>query len=218
MSFVRTTLRTTDVDAARAFYAAVLGDLDGLLFSLLPEAARLHGAPAHWLGALHVGDVDGAIARLLALDGERLGPPASRVMRDPWGAVVELTSDEVPSSSRVGWHLLHTRDRAAAWELYASIAGLREEAGVMHEGLLHQGFSSMTGSARGSMAETANLPGVHAHWLYFFRVDDLDGALEKVRARGGNVMRASFHTRANGARVVSCEDAEGAAFGLLSRS
>lgn len=218
MSFVRFTLRTMDVDAARAFYAAVLGDVDGLHFTALPEAARLRGAPAHWLGALHVGDVDAAMAQMLARGGERLGPPTSRVMRDPWGAVVELTSEEASASSRVAWHLLHTRDRQAAWALYAPLAALREEAAVMHEGLLHQGFSSMTGSTRGSIAETANLPGVHAHWLFFFRVEDLDAALEKVRAHGGNVMLASFHTRANGERVVSCEDAEGAAFGLLSRS
>ncbi len=218
MSFVRVTLRTMDVDAARAFYASVLGDVDGLRFTALPEVARLRGAPAHWLGALHVGDVDAAIAQMLARGGERLGPPTSRLMRDPWGAVVELTSEEASASSRVAWQLLHTRDRAAAWALYASIAALREEPGVVHEGLLHQGFSSMTGSTRGSIAETANLPGVHPHWLFFFRVDDFDAALAKVRALGGNVMTTSFHTQAYGERVVCCEDAQGAAFGLLSRS
>ena len=212
MSFARITLRTTDVDAARAFYTAVLGDVDGLMFAALPEAARLRRAPAHWLGALQVSDVDGATAQMLALGAERLGPPTSRVLRDPWGAVVELTSELPSPSSRVAWHLLHTRDRAAAWALYASIAGLRAEALVLHEGVLHQGFASTAESARGSIAETASLPGVHAHWLYFFRVASLDAALAQVLALGGTTAR--IHVRANRDRLASCEDAQGAAFGL----
>ena len=212
MSFARYTLRATDVDAARAFYAAVLGDVDGLAFTALPEAARQRGAPAHWLGALHVGDVDAAKTKMLALGAERLGPPTSSILRDPWGAVLELTSEPPASSSRVGWHLLHTRDRVAAFELYASIAGLHEEGRVMHEGVLHQGFSS--GAQRGSIAQTANMPGVHPHWLFFFRVVNVDVAAAKVRALGGNAFEVA--ARANDDRLVHCEDAQGAAFGLYS--
>ena len=52
----------------------------------------------------------------------------------------------------------------------------------------------MTHSTSGSISETANLPGVHAHWLLLFRLDDLDAALKTVRAHGGNVMATSLPT------------------------
>lgn len=58
--FRRYELRTSDLDAARAFYAEVLGsEFWGSDVSLiaLPERAAARGAPPHWLGYIAVADV-----------------------------------------------------------------------------------------------------------------------------------------------------------------
>ncbi len=66
----------------------------------------------------------------------------------------------------------------------------------------------------GSMANTARLPGVHPHWLYFLpTVAGIDGTIAKVRARGGEII-ANQATLPNGDRIVPCHDPQGAAFGL----
>ena len=60
-----------------------------------------------------------------------------------------------------------------------------------------------------SMADIAQRPGVHPHWLFHFRVASLDTALEEVRALGGTVVEPV--TLANGDRIAVCDDAQGAA-------
>jgi predicted enzyme related to lactoylglutathione lyase len=64
----------------------------------------------------------------------------------------------------------------------------------------------------GGMGNTARLPGVHPHWLYFLSVADLDQTVGKVRAHGGTA--ADPFTLPNGMRLSACEDPQGAAFGL----
>jgi predicted enzyme related to lactoylglutathione lyase len=64
------------------------------------------------------------------------------------------------------------------------------------------------------MANTARMPGVHPHWLYFFPVADLEGTVAKIGSRGGEVLGSPV-TLPNGARVVPCHDPQGAAFGLF---
>ena len=70
-----------------------------------------------------------------------------------------------------------------------------------------------SGRSVGGMANTARAPQIHAHWLYFFPVADLDGSLAKVRARGGRVL--DHAVLPNGDRIAPCDDPQGAAFGLL---
>ena len=61
------------------------------------------------------------------------------------------------------------------------------------------------------MGNTARWQGIHTHWLFFLPVKDLDKAAGRVRALGGTAMEA---LAAGGARLVICEDPQGAAFGL----
>ncbi|HXX68671.1 MAG TPA: VOC family protein [Polyangiaceae bacterium] len=72
--FTRYAIRTTEPQAARAFYEEVLAtdlwDADVKL-SRLPEQAIARGAPPHWLGHLGVDDVEGTVNRLVALGRSR---------------------------------------------------------------------------------------------------------------------------------------------------
>jgi predicted enzyme related to lactoylglutathione lyase len=94
--FFRYELRTTDVPAARRFYADVFGPQfwgADLSASALPERAVALGAPPHWLGHIGVSDVAAAARRSMESGGQSLGPieeypdgSVCAVFRDPFGA------------------------------------------------------------------------------------------------------------------------------------
>lgn len=206
-------LRTTDVAAAEAFYAAVVGG--GVRIARLPEQAAARGAPAHWLGSLVVPDVEVAVARMLALGGQRLGPPASPIVRDPLGSVVAFAASGEPG--RVAWHELHTTDAARAWAIYGEGFGWTA-TGSYDPGLgvgPYRTFAWTPGGASvGGLVESARRPGVHPHWLFYLAVPDLERALAAAIA-GGAAHVHGPQPGPTGARVAALDDPQGAAIGLV---
>jgi predicted enzyme related to lactoylglutathione lyase len=224
--FVRYDLRTTDADAARRFYADVLGESfwgPGIAVWKLHEQALARGARPHWLG--HVGStlVAPTVSRIEELGGEHLGPTIDQgsrsyaLVRDPFGALFAVSS-EVPGESRglARWHVLHTKDHQKASASYASLFGWSPGPGVdlgPPIGMSH-GFSYESGEpAAGAITDGACSPSIHPQWLYFFVTSDIDRALERVRS-GGGVALPTVRTPA-GALVAPCDDPQGAAFALF---
>lgn len=231
--FVRYSLRTLDVDAARAFYGDVLGldfsvpvEKSGIEAWTLHEQARARGAPPHWLGHIVTANFETKLAHLVELGAERLGPTVKgrdglsyATVRDPVGAVVavrESTPD--PERTSVAWHHLHTRELDRAWSVYSELFGWRptETFAVADiEGGVRTFAWDTKGRSTGSVANTARHEGVHTHWLYYFPVADIGASLALVRAKGGQTL-APFELP-NGSRLAACEDPQGAAFGLFRR-
>jgi predicted enzyme related to lactoylglutathione lyase len=227
--FVRYEFRTTDTDAAGAFYSGVLGgELWGpeVRISQLPEQAIARGARPHCLGHLGVGDVDAVAERLVGLGAQRLGVTApwasasSVVFRDPFGALVAVSSATAPPAREVvALHVLHTQDHEKAFAAYAALFGWTP-AGLVDLGAAqgrHQGFAwDDRGAAVGSISDAARSPRIHPQWLFFFAVDDLMDKLAIVRARGGLALEPM--RTPDGHLVAVCDDAQGAAFAMLERS
>ncbi len=228
--FCRYDLRTTEPDAARRFYADVVGlELAGDRSSCLAvwplhEQARARGAPSHWLGSIAVDDVETTVGHLLEAGSERLGPSIvtkggseSANVRDPSGAVVAVRREARPSRpALVAWHQLHSRDADAAWALYSELFGWRHTESFDAPDLVggHRMFAwADAGMSVGSMANTARWPGVHPHWLFYFQVPDLDAALARAQASGARSASRPV-VLPNGDRLVPCDDPQGAAFGL----
>lgn len=69
------------------------------------------------------------------------------------------------------------------------------------------------GRGVGAMANTARIPSIHTHWLFYFPVPDLEAAVQKVRQLGGRVLNGPMQVP-GGDRVAQCEDPQGAAFAL----
>jgi predicted enzyme related to lactoylglutathione lyase len=194
----------------------------------LHEQARARGVPAHWLGAIGVADVEASAQRLLELGSERLGPTVQAsdgtsyaTLRDPSGAVVAVRATaRRPTGAPVAWHHLHTTDLDRAWAVYSELFGWTHtgtlDAADLPGGYLMFAWDDSAASV-GSIANTARSPGVHAHWLFFFPVPDLEASLANVQARGGSVSARPL-ALPNGTRLAPCEDAQGAAFGLLQRA
>jgi predicted enzyme related to lactoylglutathione lyase len=114
--FVWYELTTTDLNAAKAFYAAVMGwgtrdaSMPGMPYTLLtvtedpvagamelPPQARNMGAQPRWLGYVAVDDVDGAADRLKRLGGTVFVPPTDvpdvsrfSIVADPQGAMLAV--------------------------------------------------------------------------------------------------------------------------------
>ncbi len=229
--FFRFTLRTSDVEAARAFYAAVL-DAASLDIVQLHEQAVARGARPHWLGFLDVADVDAAAKAFVERGATALGPkwvnPAgleAMTLRDPGGTVLALAKP--PAEARgegaasafgpaVVWHLLHTADVERAKANYATLFGW--ELGAPRDlgglGVFHPFAWDHGGAPAGAMSDVAARPGVHPHWLFHFRVAALEPALVAVRCGGGLVVDRV--TLEGGERIAVCEDPQGAAFALWS--
>lgn len=226
--FFRYILRTTDVDGARAFYRAVIGDVQLTIFPL-HEQALARGAPAHWLGCIEVGD---DVERAAASFGERgaalLGPIWTQpdglkaaVMRDPGGAVVALATQTQPGSQAqdppVAWHLLHTRDLSRAISNYRDLCGwdFREPVGLGN-GTAHPFAWGPGLPLAGSMIDVSLHPTAHPHWLFSFASRNLDQARDAVRAAGGKALDPI--RLPNGQRMLVGDDAQGAAFALRSET
>ena len=224
-------LRTTDLDAARRFHAAVLGvDLGAaggsLALAPLPARAVARGAPPHWLGHIDVPDVEASAGRLLALGAQTLGPIARTAdgsvraaLRDPFGAVMALrsTSTTPPPAgpSPVAWHQLHVPDSERALAVYGELFGWTATGTMDLGGHLgaHLTFSWDGSRAHaGSVASTVGRPEVHPQWAFYFGVDDLAATLASVREHGGTALPPL--RLPTGETVAYCHDPQGAVFGL----
>jgi uncharacterized protein len=225
--FVRYELRTSDPEVGRAFYTEVFGaefwNSGAVRTARLPERAAAAGAPPHWLGHIGVKDVEQTVSRITALGAERLGPvqigadgSCRAILRDPFGAVLALCSANVDScETAVAWHLHHSKDHESSFAWYARFFGWNR--GEVIDLGPRQGSHRMftweeSGKIAGSMADTARLPGIHAQWLFFFPVSEIQASLAKVRALGGGTlepMQTAHHDW-----VAPCNDLQGAAFAL----
>ena len=214
-------LRTTDVEAAAAFYDAVLERRgDGIV--PLHESAIARGARPHWLGHIGVrerGDAESKVARFVELGAMRLGPPGGAgdfvVLRDAGGAIVALTDSVAESSAGVAWHQLNTREPNIAAASYSALFGwsFTEKLDLGELGS-HQRFAFGPGEpSTGVISDVGRRPDVHSHWLFFFAVPALDVAVQRVRTHGGIAIGPV--ELPNGARIAACDDAQGAAFGMI---
>ena len=222
--FSRYELRTVDLAAGRAFYEELLGAEpwgDALDVVPLPEPARARGAPAHWLGHVAVDDVEATARLFIAAGAEPLGPTrragdgsTRAALRDPFGAVMALTSAAARAESPVARHLLCTRDQEAAFARYASIFGwaAKDHHDLGDRGRVQDFAWAEGGETVGSITDLARQPQIHTQWLFYFTVADLDAAIATVRAGGGLVLPS--HRFPDGGEGAACDDPQGAAFGL----
>jgi predicted enzyme related to lactoylglutathione lyase len=218
--FCRYELRTTDVRSAAAFYAGLFGHPPQEIVKLPAEAAA-RGAPAHWLGYLGVADLGQAVSAWVAEGATRLGPtrpgPAGgevAILRDPGGAVAALAAPEGAPATEVAWHVLNTSNAEGTFARHRALFGWQAAGTVEVEGTGRcLTFTwSPGGAAAGVIADLSGRPGVHPHWLFAFRVQRLERAVEAVLAGGGCALETLAPV--GGPRLAVCEDREGAAFAL----
>ncbi len=245
--FVWYELATTDVEAAKAFYAGVVGwgtgnaSMPGSDYSLfsagdtpvagltkLPAEAGRAGAAPQWRGYVGVGDVDDAAARVEGLGGTVYVPPADvrnasriSVIADPEMASLAL----IEGSERGPRPKPGTPGHVDWHELLAS--GV-ERAFAFYSGLL--GWQK-TEAGAGSMdtylqfsAGTEPLGGIYDRpgrppMSHWLYYFNVAGieAAAKRVESGGGQILYGPVAVQSGAWVVHCTDPQGAIFALIDR-
>jgi uncharacterized protein len=241
-------LMTTDIAAARAFYANVVGwntqdastshqaytllnagevPVGGLLE--LPDAARKMGATPRWMGYVGVSDVQAAADRIARLGGAVYVPPTDSnigrisVVADPQTANFALVEglkpgaqqpEELDQPGRVGWHELLAHHLEEAFGFYGEVFGWQKADADVGATETYQLFSS-GGRLIGGMFTKRPVEPV-PYWLYYFNVDDIDAAIERVTAGGGRISGGPFEVP-EGSWIARCIDPQGAIFALQGK-
>ncbi|WP_428267538.1 VOC family protein [Haliangium sp.] len=209
--FVRWEMRTTEVDRAQTFYEELLeqGAPD---VTALPEPAIARGAIPHWLGHIGVEDKPATEQAFVERGATALG--GGRCLRDPFGAMVALTTLTEPQRTDVIWQLHMSTSPKRARTDYAELCGMRagERLELPGMGVFEQ-FTWGGGAVAGCLADIRDKPHIHPQWLYYFRVPDLERAIAYVNEHGGVVVGPM--QLPDGRQVAACDDPLGAAFGLM---
>ena len=208
-------------------FAAGTAPVSGLME--LPEEARRMGATPRWIGYVGVSDVDAIAERIKRLGGAVYVPPTDSnigrisVVSDPQRATLALVDglksgwpqpDALAEPGRVGWHELLAADCKKAFVFYRELFGWRKanaEAGPADTSQLF----SVGGQTIGCMFNKRPAEPV-PFWLYYFNVDDIDAATERVTTGGGQIFEGPYEVL-DGNWIVRCRDPQGAAFSLQGK-
>ena len=188
------------------------------------------GAPPAWAPCIATEDIDALCARVPALGGTVLQTPSEApgghfaVLQDPQGAVFEVfQSDEnngqaeqvadVPAG-HFSWYDLNTTDWEAARAFYSELFGWSESSVMESPGGTYWMFRNSSGErSLGGMSNMANQLQVPPHWLCYVTVPDLDVAVERLKALGGQITHGPMQVP-GGDRIAHGFDPQGAAIAL----
>lgn len=199
----------------------------GGILNMPPQAT---GMPPNWSGYVGVDDVDAFAVRVKKAGGSIMYGPEDipgvgrfAVASDPGGAMFVLFrgSGSMPPSmpapdapGQVGWRELLASDGEKAWEFYASLFGWKKldamDMGPMGKYQLFATGEAMDG---GMMTKPPQIP--HPFWLFYFNVDAVDAAGERVKSNGGKILMGPTEVP-GGTWILQCADPQGAAFALMS--
>ena len=200
---------------------------------MLPLAAEMkaQGIPPNWSGYVAVDDVDATAAKFVDLGGKIWRPAADipgvgrfAVVADLHGAAIIVFKpapmdgpppEDLPMGTpgANGWHELYAGDAEEALEFYSKVFGWTKDSemdmGPLGKYLLFAHNGKMIG---GIMTKEPNIP--VPCWGYYFCVDSIDAALERVTSAGGQVLNGPMEVPGD-AWVIQCTDPQGAYFSLV---
>jgi predicted enzyme related to lactoylglutathione lyase len=198
--------------------------------------AGMLNLPEHtgWIGYISVDDVDAHVEKIVAAGG-KLWKPATdipdllrfAVVSDPQGAaIVVFTPDPAmpspqrpapPAPGTIGWHELYTTDLEAGFDFYNKLFGWTKvndmdmgPMGVYR--LFDEGDGNQMGDG-GMMTRPPHIP--VSCWNFYFNVDSIGGAVERVKAGGGKVLNGPTEVP-GGSWIINALDPQGAMFCLVS--
>jgi predicted enzyme related to lactoylglutathione lyase len=189
-------------------------------------------APPFWAMYVGVPKLEDAADRIERLGGRSSSPVIDvpsvgrmQMMADPQGAVFYIyepagAEQQPEAAAEVGeasWHELMTTDAPAAMAFYRDIFGWQEgdamDMGPM--GKYHM-FNRPHGAIGGMMNRPPEMAHVPPNWQIYFRVPDLDAAVERITANGGRILNGPMEVP-DGDRIVNAMDPQGAAFSLHAK-
>jgi uncharacterized protein len=194
----------------------------------LPPEGRKKGATPRWMGYVAVEDLDGVVDQLRRLGGAVYVPPMDSnvgrlaVVADPQTATLALIEGlkyggpaaEPGGLGRVVWHELLAADAKAAFEFYGSLLGWQNAEPIATPIESYRLFAAGERTMGGMFNKIVSAP--VPFWLYYFAVADLDLAMGRVTAEGGQITRGPIELWAD-TWIVHCIDSQGAVFALQGK-
>jgi predicted enzyme related to lactoylglutathione lyase len=189
-------------------------------------------SPPFWAMYIGVPKLEEAAAHVKRLGGDELSPVITvpgvgrmQMVKDPQGAAffiyepatTEFPPEAAPEVGEGSWHELMTTDAEAAMTFYSELFGWQasETMDMGEMGKYHM-FNRPHGMIGGMMNKPPEMAQVPPNWGIYFRVADLDGAIERITANGGRILNGPMEVP-GGDRIVNAMDSQGAAFSLHER-
>ena len=190
------------------------------------------GERPSWIGYVSVNDVDATADRIKHLGGAVHVPPQDilnisrfSVVADPQMATLALFKWQQPPAQeqpvnlrtpgRVGWHELLAADWEKAWAFYSELFGWQKAEADTDAAGTYQLFSAGGQTIGGMITKPPTVP--VPFWLYYFNVGDIDAAVKRVKAGGGQVLSRPTGVP-EGNWIVQCTDPQGAIFALVGHN
>lgn len=239
-SFFWYELMSPDPKASEAFYTEVVGwtaqPFEGGGYTVLSAGdqgvggimAVPDGVPPHWIGYIYVPDVDAAVAAVQRAGGKSHRPTwevptvgRMAAVADPMGASYMLMTpfsteqrpDAAPNTpGHIGWHELHTSDWEKAWDYYRGLYGWSKDHAMDMGAMGTYQIFAEDGQQRGAMFNSPNVP--HPIWLFYFNVDSITAAKERLEKAGGKVMNGPMEVPGGG-WIIQAQDPQGVMFALV---
>jgi predicted enzyme related to lactoylglutathione lyase len=197
----------------------------------IPVQASERSAPACWQGYVAVPDVDLWATRIQAKGGSTIQAPQDitdvgrfAVVADLHGAVFIIfkaqedgatpnPSQNVPGT--VGWNELHAGGGIAAFDWYSELFGWSQVSDVdMGPMGVYRLFATGSPQAVGGMMTKMPESPV-PFWAYYFNVDALDAAIDRVKVAGGKVVNGPQEVPGP-MFIANCLDPQGAWFSMVA--
>jgi predicted enzyme related to lactoylglutathione lyase len=244
--FVWYELITSDVAAARIFYAKVVGwtvedsGMPGMTYLLAKVGDRQVGGmmsfppdmpdpSPRWMGYVLASDVDGTAERVTQAGGAVYRAPADipgvgrfAVVADPQGAAFMLfrgDGDPAPELSYMTPGTIGWHElHSGDWE--AGFAFYETLFGWTRDMAIPMGpagtYQLFATGAHAIGGMMTDTEAPEPYWLYYVSVDDIDAAAARTTAAGGTILYGPVEVP-GGMWVINAKDPQGATFALVGK-
>ena len=188
--------------------------------------------PPFWAMYIAVPKLDDAVAKVTRLGGSELSEVITvptvgkmQMVKDPQGAAfyiiqpapAEERPETAPEVGEASWHELMTTDAPAAMRFYSQIFQWQpsETMDMGEMGKYHM-FNRPHGMIGGMMNKPPEMAQVPPHWMIYFRVPDINAAVERIKKNGGKILNGPMEVP-GGDWVLNAQDPQGAAFSLHAK-
>lgn len=229
----------TDVEAAKSFYAKLLGweyeifkpgEMD---YTMITSGGAMHGgfwpappegAPSAWIGHVYVEDCDAAAEKAKSLGGTILHDPMDipdvgrfALLQDPQGAVISAytfaAADATVGEGVFVWDELSSPDVDASKRFYGEVFGWTSEDRDMGGGMVYTTFHRGEAQVAGLFKQDPEMTGPAA-WHPYLGTTDVDASATKAGELGATQLVPATDIPEVG-RFAMLLDPNGAMFGLF---
>jgi len=196
---------------------------------MMATPKEAEGMKPAWLGYIHAEDVDAATSNVRSGGGDVVRAPEDipdvgrfSVVTDPQGAVFMMITPKGEGGApvapmtpgHIGWHELMATEWETAFYFYSNQFGWTKDEPIDLGPMgIYQLFRTGGDVPVGGMMTKP--PQIEApYWLFYFNVEDIDGATQRVLENKGQVVMGPMQVP-GGSRVSQCIDPQGALFALV---